>query len=255
MNHAISSIALSLLLALSPMAAHGQDASLPAPADSLMHKIGPGLYAVGKLRLDQATHTVVFPAKVNMEKGPLEYLLVGPSGNAHESLLLTSEVEPRNLHMAMLLLGAKGSGIHAPGADDAPPGQLSKEYLEHAPKLVGDPLLISVKWKTKDGEEKKAAIEDWIMKTDVHKPAERGPWIYNGSMFGASGNFLAQVEGNFAALVTNPAALINNPRKGSDNDQIWTVNEKMVPPAKTPVEITIELASPKDEAKDGTPIK
>jgi hypothetical protein len=179
-----------------------------------------------------------------MDKGPLEYLLVTPSGNAHESLLVTSDIQPQDLHMAMLLLGAKGA-VKTDGAHDSPPAQLSKEYLERAPKLTGDSISITVRWKTKEGEEKSAPVEDWLLKTDVHKPAERGPWIYNGSMFGTTGRFLAQEEGNFAALVTNPAALINNPRKGSDNDQIWDVNQKAVPPAKTPVEITIHLAEPK----------
>jgi hypothetical protein len=62
------------------------------------------------------------------------------------------------------------------------------------------------------------------------------------------GHFLAQVEGSHAALVTYPSALINNPRRGSDNDQIWTVNTKAVPAADTPVEITIQLL-PANEPK------
>jgi hypothetical protein len=214
--------------------------SPPSTASSIMHEISPGVYEVGRLRIDQTTRILTFPCTVNMDRGPLEYLLVTPSGNAHESLLVTADVEPRDLHLAMLLLGAKGASTPPPSAD-APPAQLSKEYLEHAPKLVGDPILITAKWQTKDGLEKKTPVEDWILKTDVHKPAERGPWIYNGSMFGQGGRFLAQVEGNFAALVTNPAALINNPRKGSDDDQIWDVNAKAVPPAKTPIELAIEL--------------
>jgi hypothetical protein len=60
-------------------------------------------------------------------------------------------------------------------------------------------------------------------------------------MFGSDGGFLAQQQGLFAALVTNPGALINNPRKGNDNDRTWTVNEKAVPAVDTPVTITIVL--------------
>lgn len=217
------------------------------PGPSLMHEVEPGIYEMGKLHLEQATHSLTFPGTVNMEKGAIEYLLVTPAGNAHESLLVT-DVEPRDLHMAMLLLGAKGAGIHGANPEDAPPTQLSREYLEHAPKLRGDELGITVTWKDAKGIEKKAPVEDWILKTDVHKPAERGPWIYNGSMFSTEGRFLAQIEGNFAALVTNPAALINNPRKGSDNDQIWEVNTKTAPPPKTPITITIQLLHPEPDA-------
>ena len=62
------------------------------------------------------------------------------------------------------------------------------------------------------------------------------------------GRFLAQTEGAFVALVTNPSALLNNPRKGSDNDQMWGVNEKAVPPVNTPVEIIFKLIPPANQA-------
>ena len=63
-------------------------------------------------------------------------------------------------------------------------------------------------------------------------------------MFGADGQFLAQQQGVFAALITNPAALINNPRKGNDNDEVWEVNERAVPPVDTAVQITIGFEAP-----------
>ena len=34
---------------------------------------------------------------------------------------------------------------------------------------------------------------------------------------------------------------MNDPRKGSDDDRVWEVNEKAVPPAGTPVTITLRL--------------
>ena len=80
-----------------------------------------------------------------------------------------------------------------------------------------------------------------------NKAAPRGPWIYTGSMF-ADNQFLAQLQGTIAAMITNPAALINNPRKGSDNDQIWMVNKKAVPPVETALEITLKL-EPASEKK------
>ena len=55
------------------------------------------------------------------------------------------------------------------------------------------------------------------------------------------GHFLAQVDGSIAALVRDPAALINNPRPGNDDDQIWEVYSKTTPPAGTAVDVTIQL--------------
>jgi hypothetical protein len=217
----------------------------PPPASPIMREVSPGVYEIGQIRLDQRARTVTFPGELNMNDGNLEYLLVTEQGNVHESLLV-SDVSPSDLHFAMLLLGAKGSGEQT---GDLPPAQIDAKFLKNAPQLRGDKISITVHWKVGDAE-KSAPVEDWLINTDTKKSAERGPWIYNGSMFNA-GHFLAQVEGAHAALVTYPAALINNPRKGNDNDQIWIVNTKAVPPVKTPVEIVITLLSNPDANPKG----
>lgn len=212
-------------------------APAPPPTPSIREE-APGIYQIGLLRLDQKAMTLTFPGALNMNQGLLEYLIVTPMGSTHESLLVT-DVPPTDIQFAMLLLGAKGSGIHTPAPDQAPPPQLDAKYLKTAPRLVGDEILIRVKWKA-GGEEKVAPVEDWLINLQNKKTVSRGPWIYNGSMFSGA-HFLAQTEGSVAALVTNPAALINNPRKGNDDDQIWEVNERAVPPVNAPVQIVIQL--------------
>jgi len=212
-----------------------------------MREVSPGVYEIGQLRLDQKARTVSFPGILNMNDGNLEYLLVTNQGSTHESLL-ESDVAPSDVHFAMLLLGAKGAGKQS---GDLPPGQIDAKYLKAAPKLKGDDITIAVRWKN-GAAEKSAPVEDWIINTETKKTMERGPWIYNGSMFN-DGRFLAQLEGAHAALVTYPAALINNPRKGNDNDQIWIVNTKAVPAVSTPVEIVITLLSPDPKSNPSHP--
>ena len=214
-----------------------------------MQEISPGVFQIGKIRLDKKKKSVTFPGKLNMSKDLIEYVLVTPEGSTHESLL-TAEIQPTDLQFVMLLLDAKGAGLLTPSADSAPPpGQIDAIYLKTAPRLKGDNVSITVSWKTQDGKDKVVAIEDLLMNADTKKAAERGPWIYTGSMFGADGGFLAQQQGSFISVVTNPAALINNPRKGNDNDRIWAVNEKQSPPVGTAVSITIALASGSSETK------
>ena len=210
-----------------------------SPETPGMREVSPGIYQIGKLRLDKSTRTISFPGTLNMNTGLLEYLLVTPQGSTHESLLVTP-IQPSDLHFAMLLLGAKGAGITTPGADQLPPAQINAEYLKTAPELRGDPVSISVEWRDATGAVKIAPVEDWLFLTDVKKAAPHGPWIYTGSMF-SEDRFLAQTEGIFASVVTNPSALINNPRKGKENDHVWEVNEKAVPPVKTELEIHIKL--------------
>jgi hypothetical protein len=230
--------------ALALTTAQAQDADVPPPTP-IMREIGPGLFEIGKIQLDQKARTIRFPGFLNMKDGIIEYLLVTEQGSTHESLLVSS-IQPNELHFAMLLLGAKGSGDEQRAPGDPPPGQIDAKYLKKAPKLKGDDINISVKW-TSGEETKTTPVEDWIFNSEKKKPAERGPWIYNGSYFN-DGHFMAQIEGAFGALVTYQSALINNPRPGNDNDGIWTVNEKAVPAVKTPLEIIIQLL-PAPEAK------
>jgi len=235
---------LAALLGLTlPFAAVRAQESDSPPVSPVMREVSPGIYEIGKIHLDQKARTVRFPGVLNMKDGNLEYLLVTDQGNVHESLLV-SDIQPNDLHFAMLLLGAKGSGDKGPG--EIPPSQIDAKYLKAAPPMKGDRINITVEWKAGDAV-KSAPVEDWIVNTTRKKPMERGPWIYNGSMFN-EGRFLAQLEGAFAALVTYPAALINNPRPGHDDDSIWMVNEKAVPAVKTPVDITIQLL-PATDAK------
>jgi hypothetical protein len=224
--------------------AHAQEPPAP-PTTPIMREVSPGMFEIGKITLDQKARTIRFPGFLNMKDGIIEYLLVTELGSTHESLLV-SDIQPNELHFAMLLLGAKGSGEGKAVPGEPPPGQIDAKYLKKAPRLKGDDINISVQWQSGD-EVKTAPVEDWVYNSEKKKSAERGPWIYNGSYFN-DGHFMAQIEGAFCALVTYPSALINNPRHGNDNDGIWTVNEKAVPAVKTPLEIIIQLL-PAPEAK------
>lgn len=228
--------ALALVGSVIP-GARGADETPPAPA---MREVSPGVFEIGKMRLDKNQRSVSFPGKLNMDKELVEYVLVTPDGSTHESLLV-AEIQPTDLHFAMLLLGAKGAGLTTPSPDQAPPAQIDAEYLKRAPKLKGDNVLVTATWKTKAGKEETARVEDWLFNAKTKAAAARGPWIYTASMFGADGGFLAQQQGVFISVINNPSALINNPREGNNNDQIWSVNEKSVPPLDTPLQITITL--------------
>jgi hypothetical protein len=240
-----SILASAMVLAV---AASAQDATEVGTFVPAMQEISPGVFQIGKIRLDKTKRTVSFAGKLNMSKDLIEYVMVTPEGSTHESLL-TAEIQPTDLQFVMLLLDAKGAGLLAPQPDAAPPGQINADYLKSAPKLKGDNVSITVSWKGQDGMEKALPLEDLLMNVDTKKSVDRGPWVYNGSMFGADGKFLAQQQGCFISVVTNPAALFNNPRKGNDNDRIWAVNEKTSPPVGTAVEITIALLKGTTETK------
>jgi hypothetical protein len=191
--------------------------------------VGEGVFELGKVRLDKRKRAVSFSAWVNMAEGLLEYAVVGVNGKLHESLLVT-EADPVHIHMAMLLLGAKGQtdAVSSGSADSL--------------VISGDKVDMWVNWKS-GGRERRVRLEDMIINLETGLTASTGPWIYNGSRV-VEGTYLARRDGSMVALITDPDALINNPRPGRDNDTIWFVNTNTVPRAGTAVQVVVELLQP-----------
>ena len=207
----------------------------PPAASSLPDEAGES-FTVGKITVDKRARTARFPATVNMAEGTLEYLLVTDKGKTHESLLATA-VSPYQLNIAMLLLGARPT----PEITDLPPEQLTSGALKSAPELAGDNVDILVSWKD-GGEPRQVRAEEWIDSRLAQAPMTTGPWIYTGSAIFQK-RFLAQEEGSIAALVTDPSALINNPRPGNRDDTNWSARKGTIPAEGTPVEIIFQLLS------------
>jgi hypothetical protein len=238
---------LSLLTAstnLPPQQAVPPEAKAPS-SPSPMREVAPGVLEYNGVRLDKKNHRVSFPATVSFRDGLLQYLLVNEKGKTYESLFKTA-VQPRDIHVALLLIGLKDDA-KANAEEPAPPQYLDADYLHSAPKLKGAPVLLSVAW-TQDGKKKEAPAEDWILNLQTNHPMSSGPWTYNGSMV-QDGVFLADQELSIIAVVTDPTALVNNTRKGYDNEDIWQVREEAVPPLDTPVEFSITLAEPATPTK------
>lgn len=196
---------------------------------------------IGGVRIDEAKRAIVVPCKIELSSGVLEYALVHTKGKLHESLLST-EVQPQDIHVAMLLLGAR----QTPTSTSAPPGQITADYLANAPKLEGDEVQITARWTDQAGTEQSRPLEDLILDLAKSQTMAHGPWIYNGSLL-SSGKFLAQQDGSIIATISDPSALANNPRPGRDKDDAWAANTEVLPPAGTPVELEIQFTQKKKE--------
>jgi hypothetical protein len=195
----------------------------------LVEKTGETTFRIGRIKCDHATRTISFPASINAREGLVEYALVTTKGKVHEALLAT-EVSPRHLHVAALVLGL------AP-RDDAP-----------GPKPQPVPVTIEVEWAT-NGPAKKLALEDLLAL--AHESAQgktggtlaRGPWHYQGSVLDAGG-FAAERDGSIIALISDATALAGNPRAGGDDDTLYLPNTALLPSAETPVTVTIRGVPP-----------
>lgn len=216
-----------------------------AAGKGLFRQVSENVFLVGEVRVDTKTREISFPAQVNMVDGPVEYLIVSKIGKLHESLFST-DVEPYHLQTALLLLGLKGSQL--PNASAVQSGPLKAENLHKMPEIQGESLTIEIQWKDEKGQEKKADAESWILKSPKNSVMSKGPWTYSGSRF-YEDVFLAQEFGSIASIISDPDALINNPRPGHDDDKIWMANPKSMPKLGTAVEIRMKVESSKNPTK------
>ena len=51
----------------------------------------------------------------------------------------------------------------------------------------------------------------------------------------------AQREGSIVSLIADPNALVNNPRKDRENDELWIMNTEAIPPVGAPVRVSFTL--------------
>jgi hypothetical protein len=196
-----------------------------ALSNAPLRRLSKDVFALGLVRLDKSKRAVIFPASVNMADGVVEYALVHRTGKVHESVLKT-EADPLHIHLATLLLSPPQSA--APAANPRTPSD-----------LLGPHLTIWAQWKV-GGSEKHVRLEDLVSNTLTKSQMSRGDWIYNGSRV-VQGVYLAQRDGSIVAIIADPDAMINSPRAGRDDDEIWRANRSLVPPVGTAVEVTLQL--------------
>ena len=194
------------------------------PTPPPLQMIAPGVFEIGEVRIVKKEGKVEFPCQVNMQKGLLEYAIVGNIGKVHESLLRT-HVEPYALQIALLLLGLEGT---------TKPLEMQGE----ARTPEGSPVSLWVQWK--DGDQiKKARIEEWIINQQDGAVMKTTQWIFTGSVV-ANGIFMAQTEKSIVAVFHDPIALIDNPLQEGASDKIWFVNEGKVPAVGTEVTVIVQ---------------
>ena len=210
----IRKIVFWILLLSSAVTASAQPTNLP------IQQIAPGVFQLGLVRLNVEERAIRFPAFLNMTNGLVEYLIVTGTGKLHESVLRT-EVEPSQIHLALLFIGAQVATNSG------------------STNITGDKFKIDISWKTADREQHSIG-EDFIFNSHTKLPMSKDGWIYNGSKV-VDGTFIAQRDGSIVSIITDPLALANNPQPDRDNDEIWFVNTNSVPRLNSPVEVRFQL--------------
>lgn len=205
--------------------------------DSPLKKLGEEEFDLGGVHLNTREQSVSFPAFINLTDPNvmLEYVLVHDTGKTHESLLRTDR-EPYFVHLAFLFLGVE------PSAEPPAPGQ------DPFATKGGRDVDIFVEYEAEDqGKEEsvRVPLNEWIRNGEKKALMKAGPWFYNGSYFHDAA-FLAQREGSIVSIIEDSSALINNPRVGRNNDEIWFARIPEELKVGVPVKVFIQL---RQEAK------
>jgi hypothetical protein len=180
----------------------------------ILHKMGGKVIddrhiAIGKVKIDRLEKEVLFPAKINMDAGPIEVLICTPQGRAHESLLV-SDADPLNIQLALILSGA------ANGARKPPPKGAEGP-------LQGDLFDVFVL----DENGKKKSVEKLLVDLKKNAPPEKHGWVFVGSKFTSNGRCLATREGNIIVTWSSGNTVFDNPADNGDVDDDINVNNKL----------------------------
>lgn len=227
-------------VAPSPHAPSRAEADADLKKGLKVEEIAPGKLRIGEVVLDKNTRSIRFPGVVNMHDGTVEYGIVTSTGKRHEALFSTT-ANPRDIHLAMLLLGVKPAAcVEAPDRNLRIPD--------------GSAVEVRAEWKVEDSEQNRPIHELITVaktSTQMRKPSAdvAGAWLYNGSKFNDAG-FAANVEGSIVSLIADDFALINNAGSDRVNDEIHIPDSAALPKTDTPVTLIISLfpVSPKPKA-------
>ena len=182
----------------------------PAPQDPVDDDAAPAalLAQLGRagVQLDLERGMVGVDCSVRVRQDLLEYLLTGPQGSTHETLLVT-ETLPSLLNTALLLLGIE-RGQNAAWTPRVPePTPEEREAGVDPYELTypsGDGLYLHLAWR-EGGETYLYRIEDLLNNLHTGRSMRRHRWVYLGSRFavmrpGEEEMFVADAEQNLVCI-------------------------------------------------------
>ena len=188
-----------------------------------VHEIGPVDRAV---LLDRNRMEIRIKGKSVASSRLVEYLATTPLGKVHETVL-TLDIEPVHLQVALLALGLK------------PENNLRQQGDPRVPK--GSPVDIFVEWERNDKTERRRA-EELIWNGSENRPMNETPWVFTGSYLKEGKLFMADATQSLIASFRDPAAILNHPLPAGADDTVYRANLSVVPPNGFPVELIIRPA-------------
>ncbi len=200
---------------------------LSEPEKRILDKLGGELLPdqnikIGDITIHRRELEISFPGILNMTEGDLEVLISMPHGRVHESLLV-SNIDPFNLQLALLLVGAEN------GSRDGG-------------EKISQGTILNIDVQPKDG--RRVPVEDWLLNKKTSKGMDRFGWVFIGSSFTHDMRCLAKEEGNIVNVWSFGNAILDNPAPTGNDDDFIVVNPETAPKRGTPVTIYLSFKAP-----------
>lgn len=206
--------AQSALAAAAPMVEQQADGSV---------KVGEILVAADK-RSFQIAGTVL---SHDMTDAPMEFIAVSQGGMKSYEALLELNTSATNFNMACILLGLDESNAKRP-----------KHHFDPE-EVLGDRVALHVEFQKK-GKTVRVPVEELVQGDGTQGAHE---WVYTGSTFLPTGEYLAQSVGTLIGFVHDPESIIQHRRgMGLGNYGAVIIDAKALPAAGTA--ITLILSRP-----------
>ncbi len=224
-----------------------QDPDRADPATAAKHAVVEALRADG-VELDLDAGVVSIEVSVLTRFQALEYLLVGPRGQAHESLFGT-EALPSSLNVALLSLGIEqgrnlrrveedGAEVKAAGGGEREQREASEAWRDRNVRVAppdGPPVYVHAGWRVGD-EVYFYRVEDLIADVQNGRAMPRQGFVYLGSKMlelaeGQPPVFAADHFNNLInlALFQEGHTLLTSRLRAAIADDIWYPNTWLLP--------------------------
>jgi len=198
------------------------------------------------IKLDREAGHIDLDAKVVLREGEwLELLACTPGTREHESIL-TVEAQPRNIHLALILLGLEpGSPLKWQRLDDG-------EVKVHPP--TGPKVTISLIYE-QDDQIRTVDANQWIVDQQTGRVMPDNVWLFAGSRFETFDGkqvYMADPNGSVISIVNfGDDVLARDTQMTRDNDeQSWDANTPVIPKEGTAVTIRIKPVEVEEDETD-----
>jgi len=199
------------------------------------------------IELDRGLGAISVPVDVLITHELLEYVLVGPGGSAHESLLVTG-AKPSSINAALLAIGVEeGRNAYWKEVVPFPTEEELRQGAKHHELVLpeGDGVLPYLAWREGD-ETYFLRLEDTLCDLAAGRSMRRHRWVYIGSRFASLRSdgpevFMADEEQNLInlAFFTEGNTLVTAALPECELQTIWRANDWLLPPRGSHVRLIL----------------